>query len=55
MWGGGGKWWDEGLFDFEKNAYSVYPGSAYRYEKNPAYLVHCPKKFTNVQWAKKKR
>ena len=28
--GGGGVWWDEGLFDFEKNVYSVYPGSAYR-------------------------
>ena len=57
MWGGGGEvvgGWDEGLFDFEKNVYSVYPGSAYRYEKNPAYLVHSPKKFTNVQWAKKK-
>ena len=27
---GGGEWWDEGLFDFEKNVYSVYPGSAYR-------------------------
>ena len=22
---GGGKWWDEGLFDFEKNVHCVYP------------------------------
>ena len=21
----GGKWWDEGLFDFEKNVHCVYP------------------------------
>ena len=26
--GGGG--WVEGLIDFEKNLYSVYPGNAYR-------------------------
>ena len=23
--GAGGKWWDEGLFDFEKNVHCVYP------------------------------
>ena len=26
----GGEWWVEGLIDFEKNVYSVYPGNAYR-------------------------
>ena len=30
IWGGGGQWWVEGLIDFEKNVYSVYPGNAYR-------------------------
>ena len=26
----GGEWWGEGLGDFEKNIYALYPRSAYR-------------------------
>ena len=51
----GGEWWDEGSIDFEK-MYTLYILEMHIGKKRILHiiLVHRPKKFTHVQWAKKK-
>ena len=53
--GWGGEWWDEGSIDFEK-MYTLYILEMHIGKKRILHiiLVHCPKKFTHVQWAKRK-
>ena len=55
-WGGGREWWDEGSIDFEK-MYTLYILEMHIGKKRILHiiLVHRPKKFTHVQWAKKKK